>query len=134
MRHFRLGHPSFEQMKFMNFPSFNKKDHSSVCQICPMAKMHRLPFPLSHNRASKLFELLHVDILGPHPHSIHNGCKFLTIVDDFSRSIWVPLLSHKSNATPLLKTFIVSVERLFDAKFKVGRSYNGLDFHSDPIK
>ena len=60
--HFRLGHPSFELLQFLNLPDCNKQHKSSMCQVCPKAKMHRLPFPLSNNRAGSLFELLHVDI------------------------------------------------------------------------
>ena len=97
--------------------------------------MHRSPFPLSNNRAGSLFELLHVDIWGPHHIHTYNGCKFfLTIVDDFSRATWVHLLSHKSNATSLLQAFIVFVEKQSDAKVKVVRSDNGLEFHSRPIQ
>jgi len=97
--------------------------------------MHRSPFPLSNNRAGSLFELLHVDIWGPHHLHTYNGCKFfLTIVDDFSRATWVHLLSHKSNATSLLQAFIVFVEKQFDAKVKIVRSDNGMEFHSGSIQ
>jgi len=64
MWHFRLDYPFFEQMRCMNLPSFNKRKQGSVCQICPMTKMHRLPFPLGYSKASKLFELLYMDIWG----------------------------------------------------------------------
>jgi len=96
--------------------------------------MHRLPFPLCHYKTSSLFELLHVDIWGPHHLNTYNGCKFFfTIVDDFSRATWVHLLSHKSNATFLLQAFIVFVKKQFDAMVKVMRSDNGMEFHSGPI-
>ena len=97
--------------------------------------MHRLPFPISHSRANKVFELLHVDIWGPYPHNTYNGCKFfLTIVDDFSRSTRVHLLSQKSNATPLLQSFILFAEKQFGAVVKTVRSDNGLEFLSDLIQ
>jgi len=97
--------------------------------------MNKLPFPISHNRATKMFELLQVDIWGPYPHNIYNGCEFFfTTVDDFSRSTWVHLLSHKSNATPLLQTFIVFVGKQFDAIVKTVRSDSGLEFYSGPIQ
>ena len=94
----------------MSLPSFNESAHISICQICHIAKLHRLSFPPSHSRASNLFELLHVDIWDPHLHSTHNGCKyFATIVADFLRATWVHLLAQENSATPLLNTFIIFV-------------------------
>jgi len=78
--HFRLGHVSFNYLQSLNIPNYNKLHKHSVYQICPKAKMHRLPFPISHSRANKVFELLHVDILGPYPHSMYNGYKFFLTI------------------------------------------------------
>ena len=133
--HFKLGLPSSEQMQHVSLPTLNKRIYNFVCQIFPMAKQHRLPFYLSESRPKKLFEILDVDIWGPHTDATHNGCKFfLTIVDDLFRATWVHSLSHKSNATPLLKSFIVFVEMHFDAKVKIMRSNNGMEFQSEPAK
>ena len=76
-----------------------------------MAKMHRHSFPLSTTRAQHCFDLLYVDIWGPYPHSKMVPGFFLTIVDDHSRATWVHLLAHKSNAFPLLRAFIIFVEK-----------------------
>ena len=59
--HFRLGHFSFEKIKHVDFPCFNKSTNS-ICSICPKAKLHRQSFPLSNTKASRIFELIHVDI------------------------------------------------------------------------
>ncbi|KAJ8433068.1 hypothetical protein Cgig2_015431 [Carnegiea gigantea] len=65
--HFRLGHLSFDQLKYVDIETcINSRQHG-VCQICPMAKMHRSDFPLSTSRARNCFALLHVDIWGPYP-------------------------------------------------------------------
>jgi len=37
-------------------------------------------------------------------------------------------MAHKSNAFPLLKAFIISVEKQFGATIKIIRSDNGLEF------
>ena len=122
-------------MQFLNLPSCNKPHKDSICHLCPKAEMHRLPFPLSQKRASKLFDLLHVDIWGPYPYSTYNGCKFfLRIVDDFSRVTRVHLLSHKSNATSMLQAFTFFIEKQFEANVKIVRSDNGMEFRSGPIK
>jgi len=73
--------------------------------------------------------------MGPHHIHTYNGCQFfLTIVDDFSRATWLHLLWNKNNATSLLEAFIVFVEKQFNAKVKVVRSDNGMEFHSGPIQ
>ena len=82
--HSRLGHMSCGKMnlvsrhvKFIN----NTKDF--MCDICPRAKQHRLPFPTSHISSSKIFELLHVDTWGPYHTKNPVGHRyFFTIVDD----------------------------------------------------
>jgi len=90
--HFRLGHLPFEQMKYVDLLESNNLKHHGVCQACPMAKLHRHGFPSSTTRTLNCFELLHVDIWGPYPHSTYNGSKlFLTIVDDHSQATWVHL-------------------------------------------
>jgi len=70
--------------------------------------------------------------MGPYPHNTYNGSNFfLTIVDDHSRVTWVHLLAHKSNAFPLLKAFVVFVEKKFGATVKIIRFDNGLEFKNN---
>ena len=65
--HCRLGHVLFPRLGLISDPivktsvSFiNKKP----CSICPMAKLHRLPFPISHHKSSHIFEMVHCVIHG----------------------------------------------------------------------
>jgi len=84
---YRLGYLSIEQLKHVDSTVCNNDRHHGICQICPLAKLHRLSFPLSTSRAKQFFDLLHLDIFGPYPHRTHDGEKyFLTIVDDCSRA------------------------------------------------
>ena len=46
--HFRLGHLPFEQLKFIDSISCNNTKPHGICQIFPMAKMHRNVFPTKH--------------------------------------------------------------------------------------
>ena len=100
-----------------------------ICQVCPIAKMHRLGFPLSSSRAQHCFNLLHVRIWGPYPHCTSDGAKyFLSIVDDCSRATWVHLMANKSNAFPLLRAFVIFAKTHFGAAVKTIHSDNGLEF------
>jgi len=120
---------SFEQLRHVDIIVCNNSGHHGICQICPSAKLYRLGFPLSTPRAKQCFDLLHVDIWGPYPHSTHDGARyFLTIVDDCSKATCVRLMAHKRNAFPLLKTFVIFVAYKFGSTIKVIRSENGLEF------
>lgn len=62
------------------------------------AKHTRLPFPLSLIKTNGCFELLHVDVWGKyHTPSLSGANYFLTIIDDFSKVVWVYLLKQKKN-------------------------------------
>jgi hypothetical protein len=61
--------------------------------LCPMAKQHKLSFPVSHSCNESSFDIIHCDIWGPFSvNSIIGSQFFLTIVDDHSRFTWVYLI------------------------------------------
>jgi hypothetical protein len=122
--HFRLGIKLLSQ-----YDSSITVDSNNCCTICPLAKQHRLPFPVSHSLSNKIFDLLHCDIWGPFTtDSLHGVKYFLTIVDDYSRFTWVHLMVNKSQTRNLLVSFITQVETQFSTKVKILRSDNGLEF------
>jgi hypothetical protein len=97
--------------------------------VCPLAKQHRLPFPVSDSTSNKIFDLVHCDIWGPFSINSLNSVKyFLTIVDDFSRFIWVLLMVSKSQSRSLLVSFINLVANQFNTMVKILRSDNGIEF------
>ena len=49
-------------------------------------------------------------------------------MDDFSRATWAHLMSSKSNAFPLLQSFIAYVETQFSVFVQYIRSDNGIEF------
>jgi len=61
--HRRLGHPSFNRLQFLadNLLKFNF-DSSHKCDVYPLAKQTRHPFPSSSISTSKCFSLIHCDI------------------------------------------------------------------------
>lgn len=87
--HHRLGHMPLSKMKQLKFlhDSINTFNSSFICDVCPQARQHRLPFPHSQINTNSIFELIHVDIWGPYHTLTHQGYRyFLTIVDDYSRA------------------------------------------------
>ena len=53
---------------------------------------------------------------------------FLTIVDDFSRAVWIYLLLDKKEMSQVLLNFIALVERQYEKQMKIIRSDNGTKF------
>lgn len=85
--HLRLGHLPFSKLQLLNISCDVKSClYDTICQICPKAKQTRVSFPRSSIKTTHPFELIHIDVWGPHFVSTPTRCtQFLTIVDDFSR-------------------------------------------------
>ena len=129
--HRRLGHPSFGVLGFLPFVSGvqNNSDKFGGCEICFKSKQTRGVFAESYNKASVPFELIHVELWGPYREKSSCGAAyFLTIVDDFSRAVWIHLLLEKSEVKKVLPNFCQLVHRQFSRHVKTVRSDNGTEF------
>ena len=110
------------------YPSISV-DNKATCDVCHFAKQRKLPNNSSHSIAKSKFDLLHFNIWGPLAQtSIHRHKYFLTIVDDFSRFLWVILLKNKSEVSSHVKNFIQLIENHHHVTPKFIRSDNGPKF------
>ncbi|GKE31629.1 ribonuclease H-like domain-containing protein, partial [Tanacetum coccineum] len=105
--HCRLGHPADQVLNVLKPNLLFDNDKSDVmCDICQRARQAREPFPLSDHVSTEIGELIHLDLWG-HIRSLarlgmnlgvfmrRDGFRyFITIVDDFSRVVWVFLLKN----------------------------------------
>ena len=76
--HFRLGHLSGKCLNSLSqsFP-FIPKHINATCDICHLVKQKKLSYSASMSRATKIFELIHLDIWGPFSKvSIHGTSIF----------------------------------------------------------
>jgi len=130
--HKRLGHISPHRLSFIAQQFLNFSVQSShVCPICPLAKQSRLPFNSSVISSIKPFEIIHCDIWGRYRHpSISDAYYFLTIVDDYTRFMWIFFMQHKTEAQSLIKRFFSYVLTQFESPIKIFRSDNGGEFIS----
>lgn len=128
--HRRLGHPSSKALELLKLSDFSSSVfESKKSDVCLRAKQARDSFPLSTNKTSFTFEMIHCDLWGPYrTTSMCGACYFLTIVDDFSRAVWIYLRPTKKDAPIHLKNFLALVERQFSTKVKIIRSDNGTEF------
>lgn len=108
--HLRLGHPYPWTTAFIirtfKLPSTLSKSvpHYSACS---QAKTHALPYPLSPSQSQKHFQLLFLDVWGPTPVLSSNSCRFyLSIIDDYSKYIWLFPNQSKSNVSSIFVAFL----------------------------
>ena len=128
--HRRLGHPSEKVVKLLPHVDRNKGSLDKACEVCFRAKHHRDTFPLSDNKCSRVFEKIHCDLWGPYRHDSSCGARyFLTIVDDFSRAVWIYLLLDKSEVFPMFMSFIAMVDRQLSQTVQIVQSGNGTEFN-----
>ncbi|EOY05030.1 Cysteine-rich RLK (RECEPTOR-like protein kinase) 8 [Theobroma cacao] len=132
MWHRRLGHLPMNRLSFIGDLSINVKENK-FCDACCRARQHRLPFFASTYESSRIFELIHCDIWGDYKTpSLSGAVYFLTIVNDYSRAIWVYLMKHKSKTRDYLLHFYQWVRTQFNTQVKIVRSDNRMEFkHSD---
>ncbi|KAJ0478626.1 putative RNA-directed DNA polymerase [Helianthus annuus] len=128
--HKRLGHASISKHSHVGFIKNNSLNSKSVCDSCVKAKLAKLPFPISTTKTSACFDLIHCDVWGKYrTPSFTRANYFLTIVDDFSRAVWVFLLKHKYEASTCLIHFHKMVQVQFEKNIKRIRCDNGGNLH-----
>ncbi|KAJ0539365.1 putative RNA-directed DNA polymerase [Helianthus annuus] len=128
----RLAHASREKLSHFDFIDFSSKTSMFFCDSCVKAKHKRLPFPISSIKTKDCFELVHCDIWGKYrTPSLTQARYFLTIVDDYSRAVWVFLLKHKSEVSDCLIYFHQYAKTQFSKPIKRIRCDNGGEFTSN---
>lgn len=90
------------------------KDTAEHCNICPLAKQTKLPFPRSMNKSVHFAERIHCDVWGPFKFSAYDHRRyFLTLVDDYNKYTWVCFMSSKDECIVVLKFFIAMLKNKF---------------------
>ncbi|KAK2988761.1 hypothetical protein RJ640_025920 [Escallonia rubra] len=134
--HRRLGHASFGYLKKL-FPSlFTKCDVSSFqCEVCELAKSHRVSFPLALNKSPDPFMIIHSDVWGPSKVNSLGGSRwFVTFIDDCTGMTWVQLMKSKSEVNVLFQQFCKMIHTQYNARIQVLRSDNGGEYLSAELQ
>ena len=78
-----------------------------LCDSCLAGKQRLLSFPRKASfRAGDVLEVVQGDLCGPITPATHGGRRyFLLLVDDYSRFMWLHLLSSKDEAPTAIKEF-----------------------------
>ena len=132
--HRRLGHISTYALNKLSEEKLidKTKINSNECEPCTKGKNKRNPFPSrSYIAASEPFEIIHSDVCYIGEKSLA-GCEyFLTLIDDFTRYVWVFFLKSKSQVFEFFKNWKSMVENQFGRKIKILRSDNGGEYCSN---
>ena len=76
--HLRLDHISPSRLsKISNISCDLSFNSHQACDIFHRSKQTRLPFPISYNKSSECFSLIHFDIWGRYSTSSHTGAHYL---------------------------------------------------------
>ncbi|KNZ44121.1 hypothetical protein VP01_94g8 [Puccinia sorghi] len=102
--HEKLGHPAITRIKPLIGSSFTKSELDTFeCKSCALSKITKQPFNLESQRASKPFERIHLDLIGPiKPESSLKHRFALTVVDNHSGYLAAFPLVNKDDTTDIL--------------------------------
>ena len=77
-------------------------------------------------------DYIHVDLWGPSRTPSHSGARyFLSMVDDYSRKLWIFILKTKDEVQDYFKNWKTLIENQTGKKIKRFKTDNGLEFCSD---
>ncbi|KNZ50634.1 hypothetical protein VP01_431g8 [Puccinia sorghi] len=130
--HKALGHVSYHRLrKKLGIPLKIIKN----CESCAVAKVTRASFKSEHARASKPFEELHLDLIGPiWPPSVAGHRYILTLVDSCTRFCAAIPLKAKSDVAESLP-FLIDVEaKRFGHHPTILHSDRGSEFINSALK
>nr|GFA28497.1 putative ribonuclease H-like domain-containing protein [Tanacetum cinerariifolium] len=137
----RLGHINIKTMNKLGkgnlvrgLPS-NVFENDNSCVACKKGKQHRASCKTKPaSSVNQPLYRLHMDLFGPtFVKSLNKKSYCLVVIDDYSRFTWVFFLATKDETSPILKTFITSLENQLSLNVKVIRSDNGTEFKNNDL-
>lgn len=67
------------------------------CQKCVLGKAKKHSFQKGKHTTTEALDYIHSDVWGPSRVSTHGGGRyFLTLIDDYTRKVWVYIMKHKN--------------------------------------
>ncbi|KAL2237106.1 UNVERIFIED_CONTAM: Retrovirus-related Pol polyprotein from transposon TNT 1-94 [Sesamum indicum] len=133
--HKRLGHISMKGLDFLRKDGIlnDKLDKLDFCDECVLGKHHKVHFPMSPSpnpsMSTCILDYVHADVWGPSNVPTHGGNRyFLSVIDNYSRKVFVFLMKHKSEVFDKFEKWKNLVENQTDKKLKSLRTDNGLEF------
>lgn len=126
-----MGEKGLKELAKKGIFTCDDQESVKLCESCLLGKGRKLPYGSGKHSSTKPLDYCHSDLWGPSPvNSIGGGRYFLSIVDDYSRKVWVWVLKEKSETFDRFKTWYKAVEVEKGCGMKCLRTDNGLEFLS----
>ncbi|KAH9684870.1 Integrase catalytic domain-containing protein [Citrus sinensis] len=130
--HLRLRHMSLKGLKELQKQGVLGSSQISeldFCEDCVLGKATRNSFGKSVHSTKGILEYIHSDLWGPaQTISLGGNTYFLSLIDDYSRRVWVYVLKHKDQVFGKFRDWKSLVENQTGLKVKKLRTDNGLEF------
>src|SRR3954470_16357279 len=130
--HMRLGHVSergLVELGKQNLLGGDKVKKLQFCELCVLGKSYRVKFNKGKQRTHGSLDYIHVDLWGSARCASHSGARyFLSIVEDYSRKLWILIQKTKDETFENFKSWKTLVENQTGRKVKRLRTDNGLEF------
>ncbi|KAL2241037.1 UNVERIFIED_CONTAM: Retrovirus-related Pol polyprotein from transposon TNT 1-94 [Sesamum indicum] len=103
------------------------------CDDCVLGKHHKVHFPASPSpnpsMSTCILDYVHANVWGSSNVPTHGGNRyFLSIIDNFSRKVFIFLMKHKSEVFEKFEKWRVLVQNQTRKTLKSTRTDNGLEF------
>ncbi|KAH9697399.1 hypothetical protein KPL71_023589 [Citrus sinensis] len=112
--HLRLGHMSIRGMQELSKQGLlcgDNIDELDFCENCIFGKAHRSKFTKGIHVSKQPLDYVHVDLWGPaQVPSLSGGRYFMSVIDDYSRKVWIHILKTKDQALEKFKIWKTLVE------------------------
>ena len=132
--HNRLGHPAIGSIKELlrkNIISADDTQEPDPCQDCVIEKAKKQSYPTGKRTSASPLDYIHRDLWGPaFVSTIGGGRYYMSLIDDYSKKIWIYILKEKSEAFNTFKNWCTEVELEKGCKVKCLRTDNGLEYVS----
>ncbi|KAH9648835.1 hypothetical protein KPL70_025759 [Citrus sinensis] len=132
MWHLRLGHMSERGLRELSKQGVLGRDKIETlrfCEECLLGKSSRVKFSTGVHNSKGTLDYIHADLWGPEQTASLGGARyFMSLIDDFSRMVWVYMLKTKDDAFEKFKIWKTLVETQTNRKVRRLRTDNGLEF------
>lgn len=138
--HGRFGHMCSKFVEKLSetvvgVPKVKVSENMTNCEVCAEAKFKKLKHNSIRNRATRILELIHLDIMGRiSPASQDDHEYILVIVDDWSHFTHICNLRTKDEAPEFIKKHIIKVNNSFEQNVINVRCDNALEFINNDLK
>ena len=130
--HRRLGHIGDKGLQELGKQGLLGKERLSkldFCETCVLGKSHKVKFNTGVHTTKAILDYVHSDLWGPSRVLSLGGARyFLSLIDDYSRRVWVYILKNKNDAFEAFVKWKSLVETQTERKIKKLRTDNGLEF------